>query len=78
MSPEAESHECPGQHIAVDAGLLDELDNRYAEYRQAMSTPFDPVSVLALTGQVLETVRHILTTTEDTRGSHTDARRNRP
>lgn len=38
------------------------------EYRQVMSGPFDPVRVLALTGQVLEAVNGILTSAEYARG----------
>lgn len=53
-----------GREIGVEEELLRELGNRYALYRQAMSAPFDPVTVLAQTGNVLEAVKHILMSTE--------------
>lgn len=57
-----------GTEIAVQVDLMRELGSRYAEYRQAMSAPLDLMSVLALTGQVLETVNHILASSEQTLG----------
>lgn len=53
-----------GGVIGVEEELLRELGDRYAQYRQAMSDPFDPVTVLAQTGNVLEAVNRILTSTE--------------
>lgn len=53
-----------GREIGVEEELLRELGNRYAQYRQAVSYPFDPVTVLAQTGNVLEAVNRILTSTE--------------
>jgi hypothetical protein len=50
----------------VEAELLCELGSQYHQYRQAMSDPFDPVVVLALTGQVLEAVNRLLTSIEQT------------
>jgi cytochrome P450 len=58
----------PGPEIGVDESLLRALGNRYAEYRQAMSEPFDPVRVLGLTGQVLEAVNQVLGSTEKSIG----------
>lgn len=52
--------------INTGAALQCELGSRFAECRQLVSAPFDPLSVVALTGQVLETVNHILTTPEQT------------
>ena len=49
-----------GRTIAVEEELLHELGKRYAQYRQAMSDPFDPIAVLALTGKVFEAVNRIL------------------
>jgi hypothetical protein len=57
-----------GQEIGVEEELLRELGNRYALYRQAISGPFDPVTVLTQTGNVLDTVNRILTSTEHTHG----------
>lgn len=57
-----------GREIGVDEELLHELGARYTQYRQAMSGPFDPVTVLALTGNVLEAVNRILTSAEHTHG----------
>lgn len=57
-----------GREIRVDEELLHELGKRYAQYRQAMTGPFDPITVLALTGNVLEAVSRILTSTEHTHG----------
>jgi hypothetical protein len=56
-----------GREIGVEEELLRELGNRYAQYRQAMSEPFDPVAVLTLTGNVFEAVNRILTSTERAR-----------
>lgn len=49
-----------GSQIGVDEILFRELETRYTAYRQAISDPFDPVRVLGLTGQVLETVNRVL------------------
>jgi cytochrome P450 len=68
MRPGGDSIQSSGTEIAVKVKLMRELGSRHAEYRQAMSTPLDPTSVLALTGQVLETVNHILTSSEQTHG----------
>lgn len=57
-----------GREIGVDEQLLRELGIRYAQYRQAMSDPFDPVAVLALTGKVFEAVNRILTSADHTHG----------
>ncbi|MBT2588369.1 hypothetical protein [Arthrobacter sp. ISL-95] len=46
--------------IPVEEELIRELGSRYTGYRSAIAHPFDPVSVLGLTGQVLEPVKHIL------------------
>lgn len=48
--------------VAVDAGGMRELTDRYVEYRQALSVPMDPVKVLNLTGDVLAAVHRIITT----------------
>jgi cytochrome P450 len=66
MGPEAVPP--PGREIGVEEQLLYELGSQYRQYRQAMSGPFDPVAVLALTGKVLEAVNRILTSTEQTHG----------
>lgn len=68
MSPGDASFQSSGTEMSVKVELMRELGSRYAEYQQAMSTPFDPVSVLALTGRVLETVNRILMSTEQTLG----------
>ena len=41
--------------------LLHELGDRYGAYRAALAFPFDPVSTLGLTGEVLASVRRLLT-----------------
>ena len=48
--------------------LLDDLSDRYAQYRHTLSGPFDPVLTLRLTGDVLASVRRILTATGQTPG----------
>jgi cytochrome P450 len=57
-----------GRMIGVDEQLLNELGNQYRQYRQAMSGPFDPVTVLSLTGKVLGAVNRLLASTEQTHG----------
>jgi hypothetical protein len=66
MDPDAISPK--GREIGVEEQLLHELGNQYRQYRQAVSDPFDPVTVLTLTGKVLESVNRILTSTEQTHG----------
>jgi hypothetical protein len=73
MSPGDVSFQSSGMEMSVKVELMRELGSRYAEYRQAMSTPLTPCPVLALTGQVLETVNRILTSSEkpsDTARTH--------
>lgn len=50
-----------GREIGVDEELLHELGKQYEQYRQALTGPFDPITVLALTGNVLEAVNRMLT-----------------
>lgn len=45
--------------VSVEADHMEELAHRYAAYRQALSVPADPLRVLRLAGDVLETVRRI-------------------
>lgn len=52
----------------IEEEPLQELADRYMEYRQVMSGPFDPVRVLALTGQVLEALNSVLASAEYARG----------
>jgi hypothetical protein len=45
----------------VDADKLRELTHCYARYRQAVTTPTDPVLALSLTGKVLTAVHRVIT-----------------
>ena len=45
----------------VDAGALQDLSEKYTEYRRNMARAFfDPVQALTLTGEVLASVREIV------------------
>lgn len=57
--------------IAVDAIRLNELTNRYSQYRRSLTAPADPVKTLILTGAVLEAVRQVIPTA----GPHTERSR---
>lgn len=59
----------PAEEAGVQVLLLQELGDRYAAYRQAITAPFDPVRALGLTGEILEAVRRILITTEHRTGA---------
>ena len=52
----------PEGAVGVDGRLINDLAISYSEYRQAVASPFDPVITLALTGDILNTVRRILAT----------------
>jgi hypothetical protein len=45
----------------VDAAKMRELTHCYAEYRQAITTPTDPVRTLSLTGKVVAAARQVIT-----------------
>lgn len=51
-----------GPEVAiVDAGALQDLTEKYTEYRRNMARAFfDPVQALTLTGEVLASVREIV------------------
>jgi uroporphyrinogen-III decarboxylase len=49
-----------GDEVGVDRLLLNDLATHYAEYRRVLAGPFDPVMTLTLTGDVLRSVRTIL------------------
>lgn len=54
----------PGEVVGVEGMLLEDLAGRYAQYRQALAGPFDPVKILVLTGDVLQSVSTILSAIE--------------
>jgi hypothetical protein len=60
--PPNESGRITGGEVGVDGALLTDLATCYAQYRRALAGPFDPVKTLVLTGDVLQSVRTILTT----------------
>jgi hypothetical protein len=62
----------PGDMVGVEGMLLKDLAGRYAQYRHALAGPFDPVKILALTGDVLQSVSTILSAIEQPPGSTTD------
>ena len=53
---------------ALVTDLLDDLSGCYARYRHNLAEPFDPVMTLRLTGEVLASVRRVLTATGQTPG----------
>ena len=62
----------PDALVGVEGELLEDLAARYAQYRQALTGPFDPVKILALTGGVLQSVSTILTAIGQPPGQRTD------
>ncbi|WP_461164030.1 hypothetical protein [Arthrobacter sp. R4-81] len=54
----------PSDMVGVEGMLLQDLAGSYAEYCHALAGPFDPVKILALTGDVLQSVSTILSTIE--------------
>lgn len=59
--PAHEAGPFPVDVVGVEGPLLNDLAISYARYRQALTGTFDPVKTLALTGDVLHSVRRILT-----------------
>ena len=60
----------PPDMVGVEGTLLRDLAGRYAQYRHALTGPFDPVKILALTGDVLQSVSTILSAIEQPPGQH--------
>ena len=60
----------PTDMVGVEGRLLMGLAGRYAQYRHALTGPFDPVKILALTGDVLQSVSTILSAIEQPPGQH--------
>lgn len=60
----------PADIIGVEGTLLRDLGTCYAQYRHALTGPFDPVKILALTGDVLQSVSTILSAIEQATGQH--------
>lgn len=56
--------------VSVEETLLRDLAARYAQYRHALTGHFDPVKILALTGDVLQSVSTILSAIEQPPGQH--------
>ncbi|MGX9898981.1 hypothetical protein ACW0JT_02250 [Arthrobacter sp. SA17] len=59
-----------GGMVSVEGTLLRDLAGRYGQYRHALAGPFDPVKILALTGDVLQSVSIILSAIEQPSGQH--------
>ena len=68
-TPEPGTVHAAGEEVGVNGLLLQELGDRYAAYRQAVSAPLDPVRALGLTGEILDAVRRILATTQHKTGA---------
>lgn len=51
--------------VVVDADAMQELTNRYTEYQEVLygGGVFDPVQAMHLTGEVLASVREVISTT---------------
>lgn len=60
----------PEDIVCVEGALLRDLAARYAQYRHALTGPFDPLKILALTGDVLQSVSTILSAIEQPPGQH--------
>lgn len=50
----------PGTAAGADGLLLSDLATCYAQYRRALTLPFDPMMTMTLTGEVLQSVRTLL------------------
>lgn len=67
-APEASREGAPDVFPGTAAGadglllndLLSDLATCYAQYRRALSVPFDPMMTMTLTGEVLQSVRTLL------------------
>lgn len=64
--PALETGPLPADTVGVEGLLLNDLAVRYAQYRLALTGPFDPVRTLTLTGDVLHSVRTILIASRQT------------
>lgn len=60
----------PEDIVGVEGTLLRDLAARYTQYRHALTGPFDPVKILALTGDVLQSVSTVLSAIEQPPGQH--------
>ena len=65
--------------VVVDARAMQDLTDRYTEYRDVLygGSVFDPVQAMHLTGEVLASVREVITTTGGAPGAVKPAGRDR-